>query len=290
MDDNDSVKTTAESAKRHEGDCNIGYNDKDTTSDSTAGGRMSANYYYYYNDDKISSKIKSNVFEYIKNSKTLPELLASRNMSGVIRDIVSACHLDAAGSGLPYGQAMGVLATSIIHYALTISMIKSMRKVRYEKVDIDVAIPDVKTIRSDPKQALVIYIAMTDDWQQIRADLESVLAIHPERANVWAVVAEGADRIWGRDVYDHNYADSKVITSRHKAVPDCADFADSKADAAAKKTGAESVRRFVITRDGGSFADCMLDEITRFIGRNAGGSRGSEKLRIMGSVMPDAHH
>jgi hypothetical protein len=54
-------------------------------------------------------------------------------------------------------ENVGIFAESLMHYLLTISFISSQRKVSQNKVEIDIIIPDLKTLNTNPDDSIIIY-------------------------------------------------------------------------------------------------------------------------------------
>jgi len=72
-------------------------------------------------------------------------------------------------------------------------MLPSQRKVEHKGVEIDIVIPDLKTLEKDPKKTLVIYIAKTFDENIIREKLTQLQNIQPEKQNIWVVSNQDLD-------------------------------------------------------------------------------------------------
>jgi hypothetical protein len=85
-------------------------------------------------------------------------------------------------------ESIGVLATGILHYMLTNAMLTSQRKVEYQGIEIDIVIPDLKTLEKDPKKTLIILVPKTLDKKIIQEKLEKLQKIQPEKQNIWLVL------------------------------------------------------------------------------------------------------
>lgn len=95
--------------------------------------------------------IKDYLFEYIENSQKISELIKLKKFDQIIYDIIKNCY-DKILSMADKEETVGVLATGILHYLLTNALITSQRKVDYKKTEIDIIIPDLKTLEKDPKK------------------------------------------------------------------------------------------------------------------------------------------
>jgi hypothetical protein len=87
-------------------------------------------------------------------------------------------------------ESLGVLATGILHYMLTNAMLTSQRKVEYQGIEIDIVIPDLKTLEKDSKKTLIILVPKTLDKKIIQEKLEQLQKIQPEKQNIWLVLTQ----------------------------------------------------------------------------------------------------
>ena len=134
--------------------------------------------------------VKEFLFEYIKKSeKKLQELLTQTKMDEVIDVILENCYYKASLMD-EKEESVGVLATGILHYMLTSTMLASQRKVEHQGIDVDIVIPDLKTLEQDPKKTLVISIPKTLDKRTILEKLDQLQTIQPEKQNIWLVLSQ----------------------------------------------------------------------------------------------------
>ena len=136
--------------------------------------------------DKESDRIKDYLFEYIKNSKTIPGLIAGKKFDQVITDVTNNCYDQILSMGKK-DKVVRVLATVLLHYLLTSALITSQRKVQYKGKDLDIVIPDTKTLEKDPKKSLLICIAESSDVEKTREQVAALDEIQPEGGNIWLV-------------------------------------------------------------------------------------------------------
>lgn len=142
--------------------------------------------------DEAADRAKTVLFEYIQKSDAVPRLIAAGRPDAAARDIVRACHGRIAGLFEAPGTASGVLATGIMHYVLTRMLVRSQRSIRHDGEDLDIVIPDAKTLAEDPGRALVICAPKTADASAIRGALRGALRVQPVPDNVWLVLPEEA--------------------------------------------------------------------------------------------------
>jgi ribosomal protein L23 len=140
--------------------------------------------------DEEIHPVKEYLFDYIKKSeKNLQELLSQSKMDEVIEDILENCYYKTTLMD-DKEESLGVLATGILHYMLTNAMITSQRKVEHNGIEVDIVIPDLKTLEQDAKKTLIICIPKTADKKTITEKLEKIHAIQPEKQNVWLVLSQ----------------------------------------------------------------------------------------------------
>jgi len=79
-------------------------------------------------------------------------------------------------------------AEGFIHYLLTVALIPSQRKISFNSVDVDVVIPDIKTLSSSPQDVLVIAFPKTSDPKSIKKRVKELTKIQPYNENIWFVL------------------------------------------------------------------------------------------------------
>jgi len=163
------------------------------------------------------SPIKEYLFNHIeKSEEEFQELFSQKKMAEIINDILENCYKEIALMG-NREESIGVLATGILHYMLTNAMLTSQRKVECQKTEIDIVIPDLKTLEKDPKKTLIIYIAKTLDKNIINEKLNQLQKFQPERQNIWMVLAEDLG-------FDKTYVIQKEKSSFSNIIYDIAQF------------------------------------------------------------------
>jgi len=139
-------------------------------------------------EDK-SNQIKDYLFEYIKNSSTIQELIKGKKFDQIINEIIENCY-DKIVLMDSKDVAVGVLATGILHYLLTNGLLNSQRKVEYNELELDIVIPDIKTLEKDPKMTLLICIPKSSDKEIIDRKISQLENIQPIKENIWLVLSE----------------------------------------------------------------------------------------------------
>jgi hypothetical protein len=107
----------------------------------------------------------------------------------IIKQIFNGC-VQLLGSRTDYDKVKvhGDLAESFMHYLLTVAMIPSERKVKYDSdIEIDLVIPTLKQLKTDPKRALIISFLKYLDQNYINTHIEKLLKAQPNKDNIWLV-------------------------------------------------------------------------------------------------------
>ncbi len=134
--------------------------------------------------------VKEYLFSYIKNSeKKFQELLTQEKLDQIIDDILENCYYKVTLVDNKE-ESLGILATGILHYMLTSTMLGSQRKVEHNGIEVDIIIPDLKTLEQDPKKTLIILIPKTLDKKEIKEKLNQLQKIQPEKQNIWVVLTQ----------------------------------------------------------------------------------------------------
>lgn len=136
-----------------------------------------------------SNPIKDLMFEYIENSKTIPKLISDKKFDLIIDDIVNNCY-DKIIEMDKKDEAVGVLATGLLHYLLTNALITSQRKVNYQGKELDIVIPNIKTLEKDQKKSLIICIPKSSDINKINNEISQLEEIQHVKENIWVILSE----------------------------------------------------------------------------------------------------
>jgi len=134
--------------------------------------------------------IKEYLFNYLeKSEKKFAELFSQNKMDDIINDILNNCYYKVSLMDNKE-ESLGVLATGILHYMLTNAGLTSQRKLEHQGIEIDIVIPDLKTLEKDPKKTLVICIPKTLDKKIIKEKTEKLQKIQLEKQNIWLVLTQ----------------------------------------------------------------------------------------------------
>ena len=133
--------------------------------------------------------IKDLLFDYIEKSNNLTNLIRKKKFDVIINEIIENCY-DKIILMDKKEEAVGILATGILHYLLTNALLNSQRKVNYQGVELDVVIPDIRTLEKDAKMTLLILIPKTSDVTIINKKIADLKKIQPVKENIWVVLSE----------------------------------------------------------------------------------------------------
>lgn len=85
-----------------------------------------------------------------------------------------------------FEKSLSILCEAFLHFLLTITSLPSQRKIMLNELEIDLVIPDIKTLYKDPKKTLIIkfdkdlstieYIKKLDNIQKIKENIWIVSA------------------------------------------------------------------------------------------------------------------
>ncbi|TBR08685.1 MAG: hypothetical protein EPO62_06295 [Candidatus Nitrosotenuis sp.] len=113
--------------------------------------------------------------------------ISKNNTVGLIKEMVANCHSEIAKLHGNQHENFEAFAESLMHYLLTNALIQSQRKVTRGTAELDIIIPDVRTLVSSPKDALVVFFPKTDDVSAILESLRKIEEVQPIKENIWLV-------------------------------------------------------------------------------------------------------
>ena len=106
----------------------------------------------------------------------------------VIKTIFEHCISNISKNETIKPDTSGSVAEGLLHYMLTVSMIPSQRKTLFQSVEIDVAVPDTRTLGVSPQDVIVISFPKTDNVNNIKSFIEKIKKIQPNENNIWLVL------------------------------------------------------------------------------------------------------
>ena len=136
-----------------------------------------------------SNPIKDYLFNYIEKSTTISKLISEQKFDVIIDEIIENCY-DKIILMDKKEESVGILATGLLHYLLTNALLNSQRKVEYKGLELDIVIPDVRTLEKDAKMTLLILIPKSSDKKIIDKKISQLNEIQPNKDNIWVVLSE----------------------------------------------------------------------------------------------------
>lgn len=134
--------------------------------------------------------VKDYLFDYLsKSEEQIQKLIFDKKFSEIIDDAIVNCYDKIITLG-ENDESVGVFATGLLHFLLTIALLNSQRKVEYRGIEIDIVIPDIKTLEKDPKKTLLICIPKSSNKNIIEEKISQLEKIQPEKENIWVVLSE----------------------------------------------------------------------------------------------------
>ena len=134
--------------------------------------------------------VKDYLFDYLsKSEEKIQKLIIDKKFSEIIDDVIANCYDKIITIG-EKDESVGILATGLLHYLLTNALINSQRKVEYQGTEIDIVIPNIKTLEIDPKKTLLICIPKSSNKDIIEEKISQLEKFQPEKENIWVVLSE----------------------------------------------------------------------------------------------------
>ena len=133
--------------------------------------------------------IKDYLFDYIEKSNNIVNLIIEKKFDTIINEIIENCY-DKIILMDKKEEAVGILATGILHYLLTNALLNSQRKVDYQGMELDIVIPDIRTLEKDAKMTLLILIPKSSNKKIIDEKISQLKKIQPTKENIWVVLSE----------------------------------------------------------------------------------------------------
>ncbi len=136
-----------------------------------------------------SNPVKDILYEIIneKSEESIQKEIANKNSQGIIKELISKAYPKVLKLEGDLNENIAKLSTSLLHYLLTISLIPSQRKVIQNEIDIDIVIPDLKTLSTNPKESLIICIPDLHKSESIAQQITKSETIQPVNENIWVI-------------------------------------------------------------------------------------------------------
>ena len=141
--------------------------------------------------DEEPNPIKDILYEEISNigEDIIQKEIANKNTANIIKKISMRCIEKIKSLEGSFQTNLAKFQTSILHYLLTLVMIPSQRKITINYTEVDIIIPDSRTLKNQPKNSILISIPSVYE-QNISEQIESLKKIQPNEENIWYVTEQ----------------------------------------------------------------------------------------------------
>ena len=138
------------------------------------------------------SPIKDILYQEISNitENKIQLEISKNNSSKIISEIISKCYPKIQQISLNMDEDFGIFAESLMHYFLSIAIIPSQRKISQKNIEIDIVIPDLRTLESNPKDSLIIAFPKSRNKKLVEKKISDLEKIHSVKENIWLVLHE----------------------------------------------------------------------------------------------------
>ena len=116
--------------------------------------------------------------------------ISKNNSKNILSEIISNCYPKIELISHNLDEDLGIFSESLMHYFLTLAIIPSQRKISQKGIEIDIAIPDLRTVQNNPKDSLVIIFPKSKEKEIILKRISEIEKIHTIKENVWVVLHE----------------------------------------------------------------------------------------------------
>lgn len=139
------------------------------------------------------SPVKDILYQELENitEKKILSELSKNNSSKIISEIISKCYPKIQEISHDIDEDMGIFAESLMHYLLTLAIIPSQRKISSKEIEIDIVIPDLRTLESNSNDSLIIVFPKSKNKNLVEKRINELEKIHNVKENIWLVLHEG---------------------------------------------------------------------------------------------------
>ena len=133
--------------------------------------------------------VKDILYEIIdeRTEESIQKEIVTKNSQELIKELISKAYPRVLKLEGDVDENIVKLSTSLLHYLLAVSLIPSQRKVSQNEIEIDIVIPDLKTLSTNPKDSLIICIPELHKSEDIVEQITKAEMIQPINENIWVV-------------------------------------------------------------------------------------------------------
>lgn len=134
-----------------------------------------------------SSQIKDILYDEIRRitDAKIQSAISTGNKANLVQEILQNC-FKKISEVEDRSENFVACAEGLTHYVLTNTLIPSQRKIEVDGIEVDVVIPDSKTLAESPAESLVLYFVKTDNTNAI-THLMKLQKIQPKKDNIWII-------------------------------------------------------------------------------------------------------
>ena len=114
-----------------------------------------------------------------------------------------------------FEKPISILCEAFLHFLLTITSLPSQRKVMLKELEIDLIIPDIKTLFKDPKKTLIIKF---DKDSSTIEYIKKIDNIQKNKENIWIVSSSPLDINYRNYVIYKNKEECQTFFANNKTI------------------------------------------------------------------------
>ena len=114
-----------------------------------------------------------------------------------------------------FEKPLSILCESFLHFLLTTTSLPSQRKIMLNELEIDLVIPDIKTLYKDPKKTLIIIFYKDSSTSE---DIKKLDNIQKNKENIWLVSSTPLDINYRNYVLYENKEEYQTLFTNNKTI------------------------------------------------------------------------
>lgn len=114
-----------------------------------------------------------------------------------------------------FEKSLSLLCEAFLHFLLTITSLPSQRKIMLNELEIDLVIPDIKTLYKDPKKTLIIKFDKDSYTIEYIKKLDNIQKI---KENIWIVSATPLEINYRNYVISKNIEESQILFTNNMII------------------------------------------------------------------------
>jgi hypothetical protein len=114
-----------------------------------------------------------------------------------------------------FEKSLSILCEAFLHFLLTITSLPSQRKIMLNELEIDLVIPDIKTLYKDPKKTLIIKFDKDSSTIEYIKKLDNIQKI---KENIWIVSATPLEINYRNYVIYKNIEECQILFTNNMII------------------------------------------------------------------------